>query len=535
MKKAIIRILTLVLALTLVMSAAVIPAMAESETRTIRILHKGPKPDGWDAVYQEYLNRTKDTINVELDITWVEHSDYKDKLNLEITSGGNWDLVFDAAWIHLKTLAAEGYYMDLSEYFNNPEEYPGLASAFSEDTMKANTWFGRMCYIPLFETYGNGLPTIWYRQDWADEWGIGKIDSYEKLEQYWQTALDNGYLGYTCTSARGFFQMFTLRGEAYPGSAQAGLQMFSSGGLSVWFYIKDGKIESYAVEGSGDEAFANFPEGWNYDFPAQRYNTFQRWQEAGYIDPDSMSSTDASTPFYSGLSASYVGTLDDVESVTMSANEFGIGMENIGYFIYVDEVAQMQDGSIPTNRAGNNGWAVPATSKNVEATMDFLDWMFGSQEDHDLIQMGIEGVDFEYGENRTYIPLTSYAADLGGYGFSWNPNYALISQTYTGDLLTYRTWEYSDAPFVSYPVLGFNFDTSDIDLSTAIAQCKAVTDLVSIVKLHGIAVDGNGASYGSVTEMLSANVATAMANGGQQVVDAMVQQLTAYLEAQAAE
>ena len=528
MKKSLIRILVLAMALVMAMTMVSF-ANAESETRTIKILHKGPKPAGWDDVYAEYLNRTKDTINVALDITWVEHSDYKDKLNLEITSGSDWDLVFDASWIHLKDLAAEGYYADLSEYFNHPDTYPGLAAAFTEDTMKANTWFGKMCYIPLFETYGNGLPVIWYRQDWANDWGIGEIDSFEKLEQYWQSALDNGYTPYTCTAARGFFQLCTLRGEAYPGSAQAGLQMWSSAGLSVWFYIKDGKIASYAVEGAGDEAFKDIPEGWNYDFGAKRYDTFQKWHDAGFIDPDSMSSSDASTPFYSGLSASFIGTLDDVETVTAQSNKFGIGWENIGFFLYVKEVAEMQDGIIPTNRAGNNGWAVPVTSKNIPATMDFLDWMFGSQENHDLIQMGIEGKDFEYGEGRTYKPLTSYSADLGGYGFSWNPVYALISQAYTGKALEYRTWEYSEAPFYSYPVLGFNFNTSDIDLSTSIAQCKAVTDLVSVVKLHGIATDGNGTSYGSVTEMLQKNLETAMANGGQQVVDAMVAQLTEYL------
>ena len=148
MKKSLIRILVLAMALVMAMTMVSF-ANAESETRTIKILHKGPKPAGWDDVYAEYLNRTKDTINVALDITWVEHSDYKDKLNLEITSGSDWDLVFDASWIHLKDLAAEGYYADLSEYFNHPDTYPGLAAAFTEDTMKANTWFGKMCYIPV--------------------------------------------------------------------------------------------------------------------------------------------------------------------------------------------------------------------------------------------------------------------------------------------------------------------------------------------------------------------------------------------------
>ena len=525
------KIVALVLALAMLMTMFVATtASADTETRTIKILHKGPKPDGWDAVYQEYLNRTKDTINVELDITWVEHSDYKDKLNLEITSGGDWDLVFDASWIHLKELAAEGYYADLSAYFNNPDEYPGLASAFSADVMEANTWFGKMCYIPLFETYGNGLGCIWYRQDWANEWGIGQIDSYDKLEQYWQAAVDNGYIGYSCTAARGFFQMYTIAGAYFSGSADAGLQMWSSGGLNIWFYVKDNAIVSYAVEGQGDEAFANFPEGWNYDFGMDRFKKFQEYQQKGYIDPDSMSSSDASTPMFSGLSASYIGTLDDVESVKSYCSQYGWDFDTqIGYFIYDENVRNMQDGSIPTNRAGNNGWAVPVTSKNIDATMDFLDWMFGSQEDHDLIQLGLEGVDFEYGENGTYNPLTSYSASLGGYGFSWNPNYALLSQAYTGELLTYRSWEYSDAPFVSTPVLGFNFDTSDIDLSTAIAQCKAVTDMTATVKLHGISIDGNGNSYDSIVDMLNANVQEALANGGQTVVDAMVAQLTEFL------
>ena len=121
-----------------------------AEPVTIKFLHKGPEPDGWDAVYEKYLEMTRDTLNIELDITWVEHADYKEKLNLEITSGSEWDLVFDASWVQLRNLAPEGYYADLSGYFNNSEEYPGLAAAFSPETMESNIWFDSMCYIPLY-------------------------------------------------------------------------------------------------------------------------------------------------------------------------------------------------------------------------------------------------------------------------------------------------------------------------------------------------------------------------------------------------
>lgn len=501
------------------------------EQVTLKVMHNGPKPDGWDAVYEEYLNQTKDTLNIALDINWIENADYKEKLNLEITSGGDWDLVFDASWCQLKNLAAEGYYADLSGYFNNPE-YPGLQKSFTEDVMKANSWYGSMCYIPLFETYGNGIPCVWYRKDWAKDWGIGtdgQINSYEELESYWDAALDNGVVAYGATQARGFFQMKSIAGGSYEGSAQAGIQSISAGGLTFWIYCKDGKLVDIAVEGSGDEAFTNFPEGWNYDFGVKRFEDFAGWQKAGYIDPDSLSCTDVGVGFESGLSASIVGTLDDY--VKYSAYEPSWGNDDaLGFFVYVDSIRNMEKEAIPTSRGANNGLCVPATSKNIDSVMRFLDWMFSSQANHDLIQLGIEGVDFVYGEKEgTYETLTSYSGDLGGYTISWNPNYALINSEYTDKALEFREYELREDTFVSMPILGFHFDTSDIDLSTAVAQCKAVTDMVSIVKLHGITTDGNGNSYNTITEMIRANVDEAMANGGQQVYDALKAQLEEHL------
>ncbi|MCI9457938.1 MAG: extracellular solute-binding protein [Oscillospiraceae bacterium] len=464
-----------------------------TEPVTIKFLHKGPKPDGWDDVYAKYLEMTKDSLNIQLDINWVEHADYKEKLNLEITSGSDWDLVFDASWVQLKNLAPEGYYADLSAYFNNPSEYPGLAKAFTADTMTANTWYGKMCYIPLYEVYGNGIPVVWYRKDWAKEWGVGtdgKINSYEEMEKFWQAALDHGKIGYGASQARGFFQQKSLRGEAYPGSAQAGLMQFSAGGLTMWTYTKDNKLVAVAVEGSGDESFANFPEGWQRDFGIDRYEDFARWQDAGYIDPDSMSCTDYETPFSGGLSASVVGTLDDY--VKYMGFEDNLGKDTIGFFVYVDDVREMKKNAIPVNYEGNNGLAVPASSTKIDSTMKFLDWLFGSQEAHDLFQLGIEGKDFEYVGDNSYKTLTSYSADFGGYGWTWNPEYALISAAYTEEALAYRKYEYEPDTFTAFPVLGFHFDTTNTELSTAIAQCKAVTDNVAIVKLHGIRTDGNG-------------------------------------------
>ena len=149
---------------------------------------------------------------------------------------------------------------------------------------------------------------------------------------------------------------------------------------------------------------------------------------------------------------------------------------------------------------------------------------------HDLIQYGIEGTDFAYGEEEgTVDVLSDYNSQFGGYGMTWNPTYALLGTYYDDETLAYRRYELEDSTFVTMPVTGFHFDTSDVDLATSVAQCKAVTDMVATVKLHGIRVDGYGNSYDTIKEMLKANVDEAMENGGQEVVDALVEQLTAYL------
>ena len=509
-------------------------AAEDGDVVTIKFLHKGPKPDNWDAVYAKYEEEYMDEVGVALDITWVEHADYKDKLNLEITSGNDWDLVFDASWVQLKNLAPEGYYADLSSYFNNPDEYPGLAKAFSEEVMEANKWFDQMCYIPLFETYGNGIPVVWYRKDWAKDWGVGtdgQINSYDEMEQYWQAAKDAGVIPYGASQSRGFFQQLSIAGS-YVGTAQAGIQSFSSAGLTIWTYVKDGELVSYAVEGSGDENFKDFPEGWNYDFGADRYDKFAEWQDAGYIDPDSLSVTDYATPFEAGLSASVVGVLEEYIQYddTDSWKAAGDDDAELGYFVYVDAIRNMEEDAIPTSRSANNGLAVPATSTKIDATMKFLDWLFGSQEAHDLFQYGIEGVDFEYGEEEgTVNVLSDYNSQFAAYGLTINPNYVLVGTYYDEDALAYIRYSLKDSTFVTVPVTGFHFDTSDVDLATYVAQCKAVTDMIATVKLHGIRVDGYGNSYDTMEEMLKANVDEAMENGGQEVVDALVEQLTAYL------
>lgn len=498
----------------------------EVEKDSINILFFGAKEDGWDGVYEKYLEETEDTLGTELNVTWVENADYKEKLNLVMMGGDEYDLVFDAPWCHLKELAADDYYADLSEYFNN-DEYPGLKAAFSEQVMENNKWYGSMCYIPLMRTYGTGVPVVHYRKDWAQEWGIGKegqLDSMDDLIAYWDKAKEEDILPFSARDSRGFYQLMSYDKNL----AEAGIQMFATSGLNMYVYVKDNVVQAAAVEGAGDEAFKDFPEPYNYDFGAERYEVFAEWQKEGYISADSMTCKDEMTPFYAGEAASTIGTLDDTATVLSNLQQYSPDAE-YGFFVYADRVRDMEEGAITSTFAANNGLCVPANSEKIDRVMKFLDWMFADAENHDLFELGIEGTDWEASGDDKYKGITSYPDNFHGYAFTWNPNYVRFSDTMPDDVIEYRKWELEESSFQAAPVCGFSFDTSDIDLSTKIAQVKTVTDKISTTKLHGILNDGTQ-EFDSAKDMLKSNVEEAMENGGEEVLEALETQLNDYMK-----
>lgn len=495
---------------------------------TIKVLFKGPKLDRWDAVYQKYLDETKDSLNIELDMTWVEHADYKEKLNLVMLGGDDYDLVFEASWVHLKEFAAENYYADLSTYFNN-DEYPGLKKAFSEDLMESNKWYGSMCYIPLLTTYGNGVGCIYYRSDWAKEWGIGtdgKINDIDEMVSYWQTAKDNGILPYSTGSNRGFFQIGTV-GGGYPAAAKLGITAYQIGGVMYWVYVKDDKVQAVAMEGSGDENFKDFPAPFNYDFGVDRYQDFADWQQAGYISADSMAITDGETPFYVSAAASMIKTVDEQPTVFSKVATYTPDAK-VDYFVYDEGCREMKEGAISTTFGANNGLAVPATSTRVDTTMKFLDWMFGEESHHDLFELGIEGEDWVSAGDNQFEALTDYNATFPIYGFTINPTYTKFSNLYTAEAMEYMRWQLEDSTFVKAPLSGFNFNGTSTEVTTLAAQVKAITDKIATTKMHGILSDGT-TTYATADEMLKANVDEAVAAGADKLQEALVGQIEEFL------
>lgn len=496
-------------------------AVTTPDPVTLKVLMSGDKPNDWDAVLEEFYNRTKDTLNITFDWTWVPSADYKDKLNVKMTAGEDYDLVFDAPWMHLRTLSQDGIYADLAPYLNN-DAYPGLKKAFPEEVMQYNVYAGINCCIPLFWSY-SPQNIVMYRQDWAREFGIGEdgqITSHDELKQYLQAVLDNkpGVTPIALKNNRGFYHLFDAitvdmkKDHIY----QGGL------GQDIFFAVKlnDDETEVIATALPGDPAEYWEPFG-GEDFWKQKVENCREWNV--FCETDSLNQADPGSLFKIGKAGAHIDTIDAVPTfnATLKGND---PAAELGIYVHEEAARNMEKGVYNATLVGSNCLAIPATSKNIDRTMAFLNWIFESAENHDLFEYGIEGKHWEAVGDRQYkYPdgveiATNY--NPNGWNLTWNPNYYRFSADYTDYSIQYAEFSTNLENYSINKFSGFVFNADPV--KTEITQCGAILGEVLTPLNHGI--------LENPYETLQKAAADMRDNDVQKAIDEYVAQENAYLQ-----
>ncbi len=489
---------------------------------TIKVLMSGDKPNDWDAVLEEFYNRTKDTLNITFDWTWVPSADYKDKLNVKMTAGEEYDLVFDAPWMHLRTLAQDGIYADLSPYLNN-DAYPGLKLAFPEDVMKYNKYSDINCALPLFFNYG-GQNLVMYRQDWAKEWGIGtdgQINSHDELKEYLEAVLANKpeVIPIALKNNRGFYHLFDAitaemkKDHIYQGSL--GKDIFFA------FKLNDEETEVIATALPGDPAEYWEPFG-GEDFWKKKVEVSREWNK--YCEKDSLNQADPGALFQIGKAAAYIDTVDAVPKFNAILKTNAPEAE-LGVYIHEDAARNMEKGVYTATVVASNCLCIPASSDKIDRTVSFLNWLFESKENHDLFEYGIEGVHWEaIGDDQYKLPegvsaTTNY--NPNGWNLTWNPNYYRFSADYTEYALAYAQFSTDITNYdTSSKIQGHVFQSDPV--KTEIAQCGAILGEVLAPLNHGI--------LENPYQVFQDTTAQLRENDVQKAIDEWVVQMNAFLQ-----
>lgn len=503
-------------------AAASTDAAATPDPVTLKILMNGDEPNDWEAIEEEFYKRTKDTLNTTLDITWVPASDYKDKLNVKMTAGEEYDMVFDAPWMHLRTLSTDGAYTDLSPYLNN-DAYPGLKECFPESVMTYNQYAGINCCLPLFNIY-RAVEIVFYRQDWAKEFGIGtegQITSIDELQAYLDEILakKEGVTPIALKNNRGFYSLFpaiTIEMSNDQNIYQGSL------GSDIFFAMKvnDEKTEVVATALPGDSA-----ENWDAigitDPWKGKLENCYAWNK--YAETDSLNQTDPGAMFQIGKAGAHIDTIDAVPkfNTLLKAN---VPEAELGVFVTYDAARNMEKGVYDASVVGSNCLCIPSTSKNVDRTMAFLNWIFESQENHDLFELGIEGKHWEaIGDTQYKIPegvnaTTNY--NLNGYTLTWNSKLSRLSADYTDYSVKYAEYAKDITNFNENKLVGFTFNNESV--KTEITQNAAILSEVITPLNHGI--------LDNPYETLQATTAEMRKHDIQKAIDEYVAQYNEFLK-----
>ncbi|MBQ9306421.1 MAG: DUF3502 domain-containing protein, partial [Clostridia bacterium] len=162
----------------------------------------------------------------------------------------------------------------------------------------------------------------------------------------------------------------------------------------------------------------------------------------------------------------------------------------------------------------------------VDAAMKFIDWIFQSEENHDLFELGLVGEDFTLNENGEYAKLNpDNLYSFPGYEMTWNPNFIRTNAELDEDVKVLVSYMNDPASYTSSVLDGFVFDNQATPaLVNAYAAVSAIQSEYIRPLMHG--------AYGADTAAkLQEYWDKASASGIEVIRQAVIDQVQAYLDA----
>lgn len=445
----------------------------EDVTIHIRIMNEFKNLDKVLAKYEEMTKDDPILSHIHPEFSWVAGGDYKDKLTMAMVANEDYDLMFCGSWHGLTTFMQDGNFADLTAYFNN-DDFPGLKTAFSPNFVEAMTSYVRQpdgtftkgIYSINLASFYEDSRGFMYREDLRKKYNCDPITDRDSLFAYLDTVTANepNMIGVS------LWNFFYIDSPVYSGKhdgvySQDSTNIFGDQTRAFVGLSDDGKtITNVVFPGDSEEEFAKMPEGYQYDFITEYAVTRTEWNK--YLNPN-RGGTDTVEP---DAVITYC-PLTEFESKVKEAQDRNPDAE-FGYYVYEDAQRNKEESAVICDMVTNNWLVVPAWSEKVDAVMRFLDWMFGTQEAHDLFQYGIQGEDWDVVGDNGYKQLDISEDQkyvMPNYSFTLNPTYIRYSE-FTLDnpeLKADFDYIYDEKTYQLSPLSGFSFDTTNVDTEVA--------------------------------------------------------------------
>ena len=387
------------------------------------------------AVLNELL---KEKVNAELNIHWIEWTDYVTNYNLTLASqDGSVDLVGTATdWLDAWPNTKNGAFLKLTE--DMLQTYaPKTWASVPQENWELCKYQGDIYMMPE-DNYAQWTNHGYmYRQDWATEAGLTDgVHSWEDMSTYFQYIKDTMPDVVPWDASGSGTTYFDAMSGGWIASHTDALFIEGLGMSLFWGESKDDPytLSNYFLE--GDE-LVNFA------------TTMKEWNDAGYWREDVLNYTgDTRQGFYEGLTGADQHHTETWGGTVRPRMDKEYPGSEVGFFYFGEE-----RGNIVSLNITHGAMAIAASSKNPERALMVYDLMRNDEEIYRLINYGIEddmytvegdrlirADDFDndtHGSSFNYWWGRNDDIGLKNASFAWEPYEKLLADEYNKNSIMY--------------------------------------------------------------------------------------------------
>jgi putative aldouronate transport system substrate-binding protein len=419
-------------------------------------LMPGTQPVGWQPVLAKMNAKLKKDLGFTFNGTFTNWTNYMSQNLLKFTAGDSFDTGLEALWANMAQLQQAGSLADTAKMVS---KYPNLSKTIPTTLIKANTWEGGHLWgLPQVNSAAR-LQHFVIRQDLAEKYGVSDIQSYGDLEKFFYAVKQKGGgvipfgANATMTFEMAVPMPTAMFNEASWEDPTSIFKTFSGSNLQ-FIFAKDAKT-------TGSAKPIPF---WEDEGTVAALHKIRKYYNDGIINANGLNLDTATqqSQFTAGAFAS-AWTITDG-----SSSNFLPGLQKTIKTANLANIVPLKGGLTGTKPnqtfQADNLVVINAHGGDTERALQLQDWL-SIAANHDLVEYGIEGTDWEAVDGNKYKQLSTYS--FPGYSLLWRASLERRSSYMTKSEETVFDWAQDYNNFTADPFASFIADNTPVKQEVA--------------------------------------------------------------------
>lgn len=419
---------------------------------TLSILLPGTAPPDWDRVLKVLNAKLKKDVGFEFKPEFIQWSEYASQSLLKFTAGEKFETALSARWLNMAQLVSSGAIVGLNDKLESGK-YKNITDTVAADIFDANRWSGEVMGIPAVNSAAR-LHHYAARGDLVEKYAGGDITSYDALEKFWYDVKQKeNLLGHVDRLGR-YHVIGAPTGMFYAeGWENPDLIPINFTGDSLAFIPSGGKYTGGA---------ANLVPFWEHKPYIDALRRVHQYYEDGIINADMLNVDSAAVgSVFDGGGAATTWAITDGSDTQTHLAKIQAAVAGSSIMSLVPLKGGLDAKPNQTFQA-DNVVVINAAGADNDKAMQLLDWV-SIKENHDLLEYGEEGKDWNpIGDDR-WEPLSDFAGTFPGYALSWRIGLERKSSLMSESEDKWFTWSQDTANFTLDPFASFIPDLSKVE------------------------------------------------------------------------